>query len=473
MPETISTVGIDIGTTTTSLVLARLTIQNTEAFSSLPHVQIIDKKVNYRSPIIFTPLKSTTQIDQHALRAFVAKQYQQAGVDKATLKMGAIIMTGETARKDNASQTLLSLSDFAGNFVCATAGPRLESFIAGKGANHALLTKHPERPLLNLDIGGGTTNIAYFERGRCIDTACFDIGGRLIRVDSQHRITYIAPKLQKIISDYQLPIQLGQQIDIAALTPLINQMVQVLEDVVANRHSSPYYDLLQTEPIKRRINPNALITFSGGVADCLVSALPANPFQYGDIGILLGAAIKNSAFFQARQIKRPAETIRATVIGAGSQSVTVSGSTINYSANALPLKNVPIISLERPISHFSKATIRAAIKAQLNFYQLTELTAIGIALPAVGMDFQSITKEAQLLAAGIVDILHLKIPLVVLMQKNVALFFGNCLKEHLPADYPLICLDAVSIQSGDYIDIGQPVANGQALPLIIKTLAFN
>lgn len=47
MPETIQTVGIDIGTTTTSLVLAQLSIQNTEAFSSLPHVQIVDKQINY------------------------------------------------------------------------------------------------------------------------------------------------------------------------------------------------------------------------------------------------------------------------------------------------------------------------------------------------------------------------------------------------------------------------------------------
>ena len=53
--------------------------------------------------------------------------------------------------------------------------------------------------MVNLDIGGGTTNLAVFKDGEVIDTACFDIGGRLIKLDQQQK-SPIAPKIQEIIN---------------------------------------------------------------------------------------------------------------------------------------------------------------------------------------------------------------------------------------------------------------------------------
>ena len=37
----------------------------------------------------------------------------------------------------------------------------------------------------------------------------------------------------------------------------------------------------------------------------------------------------------------------------------------------------------------------------------------------------------------------------------------------------VICIDGIHTASGDYIDIGEPVAGGQVLPIVIKTLIFN
>ena len=55
--------------------------------------------------------------------------------------MGAVIITGETARKSNANNVLRALSGYAGDFVVATAGPDLESIIAGKALVLKLILK--------------------------------------------------------------------------------------------------------------------------------------------------------------------------------------------------------------------------------------------------------------------------------------------------------------------------------------------
>lgn len=196
MTETILSVGIDLGTSTTQLILSELEIQNMASSFTVPRIVISDKRIIFRSEILFTPILADNLIDVEAIRDFVTKEYANAGIKKEEIGMGAVIITGETARKDNASNVLDAMSGFAGDFVVATAGPDLESIIAGKGAGAHTYAKENNTSVVNLDIGGGTTNLSLFDRGELIDTACLDIGGRLIKVDRETRkITYIAPKI--------------------------------------------------------------------------------------------------------------------------------------------------------------------------------------------------------------------------------------------------------------------------------------
>lgn len=200
MAETILSVGIDLGTSTTQLILSELEIQNMASSFTVPRIVISDKRIIFRSEILFTPILADNLIDVEAIRDFVTKEYANAGIKKEEIGMGAVIITGETARKDNASNVLDAMSGFAGDFVVATAGPDLESIIAGKGAGAHTYAKENNTSVVNLDIGGGTTNLSLFDRGELIDTACLDIGGRLIKVDRETRkITYIAPKIQALI----------------------------------------------------------------------------------------------------------------------------------------------------------------------------------------------------------------------------------------------------------------------------------
>ena len=80
MRETLKSVGIDIGTSTTQLVISHLTLENRASPFTVPRVAITEREIVYRSAIHFTPLLSDAVIDAGGVRAIVGAEYQQAGL---------------------------------------------------------------------------------------------------------------------------------------------------------------------------------------------------------------------------------------------------------------------------------------------------------------------------------------------------------------------------------------------------------
>ena len=134
MKEIINSVGIDIGTSTTQLIFSKLTIENLASSYTVPRISIVNTEVVYRSDIYFTPLTDKSTIDAAQVKRIVESEYDKAKMNKQDLQTGAVIITGETARKENANDVLNALSHMAGDFVVATAGPDLESVLSAKGA---------------------------------------------------------------------------------------------------------------------------------------------------------------------------------------------------------------------------------------------------------------------------------------------------------------------------------------------------
>lgn len=151
MKETILSVGIDIGTSTTQLIFSRLTIENLASSYMVPRIRIVDKEVTYRSEIYFTPLLSQTEIDAEKVKGIIEREYRKAGMKPEDLQTGAVIITGETARKQNANSVLASLSSMAGDFVVATAGPDLESVLSAKGAGADRISEEKRIAVANID----------------------------------------------------------------------------------------------------------------------------------------------------------------------------------------------------------------------------------------------------------------------------------------------------------------------------------
>ena len=180
--EYLLSAGIDIGTTTTHLVISRIGIAVERGWGTVPKAEIKEKTILYQSPIYFTPL-ADGQIDLPRVQTIIHLELKKAGTTPGALNTGAVILTGESVKKRNARRVAGTVADGMGDFVVASAGPRLESILAARGAGADTLSATRHCKVLHADIGGGTANLAFFDNGTLQDTACLEIGGRHWRAD--------------------------------------------------------------------------------------------------------------------------------------------------------------------------------------------------------------------------------------------------------------------------------------------------
>ena len=451
MAEVLRSVGLDVGTTSTQMILSELTIENRASAFSVPEMEIARRKILYKSPIHFTPLLHGELVDGEGIRAIVAAEYEKAGISRAEVDTGAIIITGETSRKENAATVLQNISDFAGDFVVATAGPDLESALAAKGAGAVEYSAESGKRVLHMDIGGGTSNLAMIEDGRITATACLNVGGRLLKFDSGGVITYISPVLDGIFDG-----KVGKKPALPELEALADTLTSALEMAAALREKTELLDRLTTKestglPPALRVSPliNAgdermVISFSGGVADCIETDHP--DLAFGDMGPILGRAIRKSRLCQG-PYRLGTETIRATVIGAGCHSAQLSGSTVYHQKVAFPMKNLPVVT---------------------DISALSRLDCPGVlALPGIpAAHYGEITAMADEIAAG-----WPAQPVLIALQWDMAKALGHALALRFAKDRPILCIDRVALTENSYLDIAAPV--GTALPVVVKTLILN
>lgn len=469
MRETLLSVGIDIGTSTTQLVLSELTLADQANAFSVPRIAIESREVIYRSGIHFTPLLDERTIDAMGVRRIVEEEYRKSGYDKSRVSTGAVIITGETARKENARQVLEGLSGFAGDFVVATAGPELESILAARGAGADEYSKEHQCRLLHFDIGGGTSNLALYDCGELCAAGCFNVGGRLIRVDGQRRITYISPVLRTLAPQ----LQPGQRVSGQELEPVVQMLARALEQAAGLTDGHDLMERLCTAGTRWTPPENVThLSFSGGVADCMFDP-PPEEFAYGDIGVLLGRALMTSPALNRARLVRGSETIRATVVGAGAHATELSGSTIFYRDMTFPLKNLPILKLTPEEENGDEASLSRAIQAKLRWFgDESGLTQIALALRGWrSPGYARICATARAVAAGLAPLRAKGFCPVVVVEQDMAKALGQALAALING--PLLCLDGVGVENGDYIDVGAPAAGGAVLPVVIKTLVFN
>src|SRR5215203_5520148 len=340
---TLVSVGIDIGSSGTQVIFSRINLRRYgEDLTSRYYV--VSRETLYQSPVALTPYSSEERIDDAGLGKIIDDAYEGAGLHPDQIDTGAVILTGEALRRENAEGIAKILSEQGGEFVCATAGHHMESMLAAYGSGASRVSHDEDKRILNIDIGGGTTKLAVVEKGHVIATAAVHIGGRLQVVDPKGHIERLDPAGRYHARQAGFDWHKGDVIDLSDLDKVAATMADELVAALTQRPMSHAVEHLYLTDVIADFGRIDGIMFSGGVGEYVYGR---EQRDFGDMGRRLGEAVRRRVDSGALPwpLLPPGECIRATALGASEYSVQLSGNTSYISSPALllPRRNLQVI----------------------------------------------------------------------------------------------------------------------------------
>lgn len=468
----LTSVGVDIGSATSHIVFSRIVLEK-DPNSRTEKFEIAEREVIHSGPVHLTPFKSPDIIDYDALRDILLQDYKDAGIEIESIDTGAVIITGESAKKQNAEDIVSGLAGEAGKFVAATAGPNFESVLAAHGSgavNKSLVTG---KTICNVDVGGGSSNIAICQEGRIISTAAINVGGRLLAVDENEVIVRLEDTGRNVARELGLSINLGDKIDNSVKKALATGLAEALIEILVGLPSSVISKMLMMTSPLSHIESIDKITFSGGIAEFIYGK---ESEDFLDLGKFLAEEITRCAKEKGLTIEEPDHRIRATVIGAGQFNLQVSGSTTFISSGLeYPLRNLPAVVpfIKRQKTETEEVT--RAIEEALKRLDLTEgVDPLILAFnDAVRPSYENLKKFAQGVVAAIPRTIKEKKPILMCFDTDIGNSVGNVMKRETGIENEILSIDEIPLQEGDFVDIGEPIIEDIVVPVVVKTLVFD
>ncbi len=465
----LTSVGVDIGSSTSHLIFSRLVLERVGN-----RYITVDRQVLGQSDILLTPyVNDQTTIDGDALGRFIDQQYTAAGLEREDVDTGALILTGVALMRENARAIAELFASETGKFVAVSAGDNLEATLAAMGSGAATLSTEGHGPVLNIDIGGGTTKLAFCEDGRVLDVAAIDIGARLV-VAENGVVTRLEESGRNIGKELGIDLHMGGPVTPEQMQAIAGYMADKLYEIVTTTNLSPGAQaLMRTQQVEHTGRAKGF-SFSGGVSEFIYGR---EPKSFGDLGQMLGAAIRQKMESAGAKVYEPAAGIRATVIGASQYTVQVSGSTIFLSpVDAVPVRNVPVVSPSFELSgdEVDQEKIAGAITSALTRLDMLETESpIALALRWEGSaTYGRIDSFCQGVIAGMQKHLDKGYPLVLVFEGDVGGLLGIHIKQELHFPGALISIDGIELKEFDFIDIGAIIPTSGAVPVVIKSLVF-
>lgn len=474
---TLLSVGIDIGSAGTQVIFSRLQLRRlSEELTS--RYFVVNRETVYQSPVALTPYLSDERIDDSAIGRVVDEAYNAAGIHPDDIDTGAVILTGEALRRENAKPIADVLAEVGGEFVCAAAGHHMESMLAAYGSGAAKIAHDRSIPILNIDIGGGTTKLALVEKGGGVGrTAAIHLGGRLAVVDAQERLTRLDPAGKRLAALAGFDWNIGDRVSDADLNRVAAWMADALVAALTQNPAPPEIaGLWLTDPLGTRPTDKMAVMFSGGVGEYVYGR---EERDFGDLGRRFGRAVRDRLDGEQLPLELlPAgECIRATALGASEYSVQLSGNTIYISSpgQLLPRKNLQVIQPPLKLADIVEpSAVTAAVRDHFRRFDLVE----GESDVALAFRWRGDPAYPRLagFARGVVDALPRTIqegkPIFLILDGDVAQTLGALLKEELGVASDVLVLDGISLWDFDYIDLGRVRMPSFTVPVTIKSLVF-
>ena len=468
-------VGIDIGSSGTQVIFSRVHMRRlSEDLTS--RYFVVARETLYQSPVALTPYQSETRIDDRAVGDIIDAAYTGAGIHPDEIDTGAVILTGEALRRENAKGIADVIAEMGGEFVCATAGHHMESLLAAYGSGAAKASHDLGQPVLNVDIGGGTTKLALVEGGKVVHTAAIHIGGRLAVVDGEGRLVRLDPTGEELAKDAGLAWKLGERVASEELERITEWMADaIVRALTEDELPAEIEHLWLTEPLEP-VEGLAGVMFSGGVGEYVYER---EARDFNDLGLRLGRALRRR--IDAGRLPYPllpaGECIRATAIGASEYSVQLSGNTVYISnpAELLPRKNLQVLQPDVSLAgEIDSARVTQAIRRHFEAFDLAE----GESEVALAFHWEGAPTYARLaaLARGVVEALPMTLldakPVFLILDGDVAQTLGALLKEEWAIASDVLVLDGISLWDFDYVDLGRVRMPSYTVPVTIKSLIF-
>jgi ethanolamine utilization protein EutA len=396
----------------------------------------------------------------------VDETFQAAGLSREEIDTGAVIITGEAARRDNAQKIAELFSDQTGRFVCATAGPTLETIMAAHGSGAVLHSRDQGIALLNIDVGGGTTKISLIVNGKIRATAAVNIGARLVAHDSTNTIVRLEKAGRRFLSDLGQNLDLGQNISHDLKAQLADRMARGLFDALTTG-AVPWEDFSIT-PGLGELPSIAGVLFSGGVSEYIYSR---EAQAFGDLGPELGRAIRREAERRSFNILDAGEGIRATVIGASQYTVQLSGETIFIPETmTLPVRNLRVFVAESdwqaPVADKTAAVVAKTLGERDPEVRGAPFVLAFSTPPFTG--YGAVQEMARGIGRALENLPADDRPVALVFVHNIGQVVGGILSSK----WNMPCIDEVSLSELDFIDIGEVVESEGFVPVVIKSLAF-
>lgn len=465
----LTSVGVDIGSSTSHLVFSRL-----ELTLEGSRYRVTKREVLNESQILLTPYVDDTRIDVEALETFINEQYKTAKIRREDVDTGALILTGVAVRRRNARAIAELFAEEAGKFVSVSAGDGLEATMAAHGSGAVAHSAKMGGVVLNIDIGGGTSKFALCNNGKVQEVSAIDIGARLLAFDQNGAIVRIEEAGRKHAAWAGFTAELGQKIPQDDLRKMVAGMTDKLFAMLKPDSITEEMKGLQRLPPLSYKGEIDCVMFSGGVSEFIYNRTKST---FGDLGPLFADEIHRRMAELGLLVMEPNARIRATVIGASQYTVQVSGNTVFISPeDAVPVRNVAVVAPEFPLNEddFTKDAVRDALLNALRRLDLIHRRQpVAVAFHWDGSaTFFRLQAFCNGVAEGLKDVFAKGHPLVLVNDGDIGGIVGLHFQEELQMQNPVISIDGIALSDFDYIDIGALIQSSGAVPVVIKSLIF-
>ena len=455
MNETVTLVGLDFGTTTScaSIASARLACH-----SATGRIELRDVDLRYCSEHVFTPFLGE-QLDEVRLAEHLEQWLKD--VRETDVFGGGAMITGLAAQASNAAGFASQIRRRLKNAVVAVAAdPCLESWLAFMGNCSELSRANPSLPFLNLDIGGGTTNVALGRNAEVLQIGSYSVGARHLQfVPGTYRITAVSRYARPLLKHVGIRKGIGDTFTESEVLAIVDWYLSLLESLVTGccrSDDDPLTALHRQVPFDCAAeNADCAVTLSGGVGYLAYRALRGHELPdttaFGDLGIDLARRLVQREIWRQRLTQFvPCGLGRATLFGLLRHQTQVSGSTLHLNdSRILPLSDLVILGSLSPASPPAEVDRLVVLAAR---------TARGACLriDLAGCDRASICLLADQLRTQIEsESAFQHIPLVLLVRENLGKVLGQWVTNWGRSSVKVVVIDEIDLHDTQFASIGR------------------